>query len=603
MNKMLKQFSLFGFTAVFFATFTVIFSSTFFCGCSAKAPDFRPLENLESIDPSVPGVKLAPRTQVESHGKKWMVSTQGKYATQEALKVLEQGGNIVDAAIVASLVIGVERPQSTGLGGGGFLIYHEASTSRNYVFDFRERAPLKAYSKMYLDDLSEVIPEASISGALAIAVPGLVRGLTFLHSKFSRSDWRTLVLPAQALAKNGFEVYPSLAFAMKEEKEQLAKFPESRSTFLHAGGSPYLIGERLKQPALARTLGIIASSPEEFYRGSIAKKIVSSVKKHGGMIQLKDLSTYQVKVRKALEATWRGYQIISMPPPSSGGIHVIQILKLLENDPLISLGFLSPKSLHLEAQAMQQAFADRAKYLGDPEFVKVPVLGLIDSNYLKGLRSQFNLTEAKSAESIYAGLPPSDDELNTSHITIMDQLGNVVVTTQTLNGYFGSKLVAEGTGIVLNNEMDDFAAKPGVQNLFGAITTSDANQVEPKKTPLSSMSPTIVLNKAGKPVLALGAPGGTRIISAVAQTILNYLVYHESLFDSVAATRIHEQWKPDMLSIENQSMPIETLRALHNMGWRIKRTATQSNIMAVAFEGDTLIGVADPRDIGTSGGD
>ncbi len=560
------------------------------------------LNRAPSVDTSKPLVQIAPRSAVEARGKKWMVSTQGKYATQEAAKVLKEGGNIIEAAIVASLVIGVERPQSTGIGGGGFLIYHEAKSKRNYVIDFRERAPLKAHKKMYLDAQGEVIRNKSVVGSMAVAVPGMIRGLTYLHRKWGKRDWKSLVWPAQKLAEQGFAVYPTLEEAIQDSKEELALFPESKKIFLHADGSSLKTGETLVQKELGNTLRVLAATPEEFYEGSVAKKIVSSVTAHGGILSLKDLKEYQVRERTAIEADWKGYHVVSMPPPSSGGIHVVQILKLLENDPLDDYGFLSGQSLHLEASAMQQAFADRAKYLGDPDFVKVPQKALTAATYLKNLRAKFNLAKARPMTEVFAGDLPKEDENNTSHLTLMDQAGNVVVSTQTINGWFGSALVAEGTGIVLNNEMDDFSAKPGASNIFGATSTSTANQVEAKKTPLSSMSPTIIL-KEGKPVLALGAPGGTRIITSVAQTILNYLVFHQDLYHSVAAPRIHQQWQPDTLSIENQFVAEDTVSELRSKGWVINRTDAESNVMAIALEGDTFVGVADPRDIGTSQGE
>ena len=556
-----------------------------------------------AVDPKVAEVPIAFRSEVEAHGTKWMVSTQGKFATIEAARILKKGGTVIDAAIVASLVIGVERPQSTGIGGGGFLIYHEASTGKNYVFDFRERAPSRANPSLYLDQNGEVIPEASVTGSLAVAVPGMVRGLRFLHSRFSHAEWNKLIKPAEILASKGFPVYPSLAHAISEEKENLAKYPESKATFLHSDGSPYQVGEILIQTNLSHTLRTLAASPEDFYRGKTARQIVDTVKKYGGIMSLNDLGTYPVKERKAVVEKWHGYQVVSMPPPSSGGIHVIQILKLLENDPLDHIGYLTPESLNLEAQAMQQAFADRARFLADPDFAKVPTKGLLSEHYLKSLRSKFHSDHARRADEVQAGAPLTDDEMNTSHFTIMDEAGNTVVSTQTINGWFGSKVVAEGTGIVLNNEMDDFSAKIGASNIFGAQATTTANQVEAHKTPLSSMSPTILLDAKGMPVLALGAPGGTRIITSVAQTILNYIVFHQDLYRSVSAVRIHEQWKPDVLSIENQSVEPKTLTALLRMGWEIKRVPAQSNVMAIAREGKELVGVADPRDIGTSKGE
>jgi len=576
----------------------LVFLLPLMAACSSSS-----LSKVPAIDPSVREVTIAPREQVEAHGKKWMVSTQGKYATQAALEVLRQGGNVIDAAITASLVIGVERPQSTGIGGGGFLIYHEAKTGHNYVVDFRERAPLRASPKMYLDSKGNGVPDLSEVGSLSIGVPGVVRGLRFLHTHWASRKWNDLVEPARKLAEKGFPVYSTLEIALQEMAPDLAKYPESKSTFLHADGTPLALGERLTQKNLARTLERLERKPDDLYRGLIARKIAASVRRHGGMLSVKDLRQYTVKERAPVETVWRGYHVVSMPPPSSGGIHVIQILKMLEHDDLAKLGFLSPQALHLEASAMQQAFADRAKYLGDPEFVKVPVHGLIADDYLQGLRAKFDAHHARKASDVFAGNPVPDDEQNTSHLTIMDEEGNTVVTTQTVNGYFGSGIVAEGTGIVLNDEMDDFAAKPGASNMFGATATTTANQVEPKKTPLSSMSPTIVFRN-GKPVLALGAPGGTRIITAVAQTILNRLAFHRDLYDAIAAPRIHEQWQPDVLSIENRKLPSGLISDLMDMGWAIRRIPGQSNVMAVAREeSGELIGVADPRDIGTSAGD
>jgi gamma-glutamyltranspeptidase/glutathione hydrolase len=530
-----------------------------------------------------------------------MVSTQGRAATQAAVKVLRSGGNLVDAAIAASFTISVERPQSTGLGGGGFLIYHEAKTGKNHVFDFRERAPAASRKDLFLDAKGEVVPNLSLDGGLAVAIPGLVRGLKQVHSRFGRQKWSQLFEPAITLATNGFELYPYIKIAIAEEKDQLERFPDSKKIFLDS-----LKGEHplLRQPDLARTLRTLARDPEDFYRGSIARQIVATVRRHGGILSLDDLKDYVVKERAAVEADWRGYRVVSMPPPSSGGVHVVQILKMLEKDPLGPADYWKPRTLHLMASAMQQAFADRARYLGDPDFVRVPVQGLIADDYARLERGMFNEEHARKQVEVRPGaVSPAgkQESFETSHLSLMDSEGNVIVTTQTINGWFGSKVVAEDTGIMLNNEMDDFSAKPGASNLFGAVGGTE-NEIQPGKTPLSSMSPTIVL-KEGKPVLALGAPGGTRIITAVAQTILNYFVFQRSLYDSVAAPRIHQQWSPDLLSVENQSIPSETLRALDRIGYTLKRIPQQSAVMAIAREGDQLIGVADPRDIGTSAGE
>ena len=556
----------------------------------------------ESVSSAVAKVRLAPPDQVQAKGSHFVVSTQGKAATQAAKLILNQGGNLIDAAIAASLAISVERPQSTGLGGGGFLIYHEAKTGKNFVLDFRERAPLLSKADQYLDKAGKVIPDLSVTGALSVGVPGLVKGLKIAHQKWGKLPWKKLFAPAIELAEKGFPIYPKLEKALIEEAPNLAKFPASKKIFLNADGKPKILNEILIQKDLEKTLVRLSQNPDDFYTGSISKEIIKELKKNHGNMSAQDLKKYFVKERKPVEADFLGYHIVSMPPPSSGGIHVLQILKLLEHDDLKNLGFQSTQSFHLIAQAMQQAFADRARYLGDPDFVHVPSEGLLSSQYLSNLRAKFNDQHARKQNEVFAGVVPEDGPTHTTHLSLMDEAGNVVVSTQTINGWFGSALVIPGTGIVMNNEMDDFAAKPGASNIFGATATTTANQVAPKQTPLSSMSPTIIL-KDGKPVLALGAPGGTRIITAVAQTILNYLVYHKDLYTAIASPRIHEQWSPDVLSIENQNVPSSVLQGLQNLGYTLKRTEGESNVMAVAREGDTLIGVSDPRDIGTSVGD
>jgi gamma-glutamyltranspeptidase/glutathione hydrolase len=545
---------------------------------------------------------LAPPEKVSARGKRWVIATQGAETTRIAAAVLRSGGNLVDAAIAASFAISVERPHSTGIGGGGFLIHREGKTGQVRVFDFRERAPALSDSQMFLDSRGEVVEGRSTTGALAVAVPGLVRGLREVHRQWGKKTWASLVLPAAGLAHRGFRIYPALARALAEELPELSLFPDSRRIFLKSDGSPLREGEWLRQKDLSTTLRVLARDPESFYRGTIARRIVDSLRRHGGKITTEDLRRYAVRERKPVEADWNGAHVISMPPPSSGGIHVIQILKMLESDPPSTLPFQSPRQLHLLASAMQQAFADRARFLGDPDFTRVPVERLLNPEICAEYRARFK-DRARSSDEVFAGTTrPGMDHLETTHFSMMDAEGNVVVSTQTINGYFGSKLVAEGTGIVLNNEMDDFSAKIGAANLFGATASSAANQVEPGKTPLSSMSPTIVL-KDGSPVLALGAPGGTRIITAVVQAILNHLRYGLDLYSAIAAPRIHQQWKPDELLIENLPMEPATLHALAGLGWKLKRVPPQSNVMAVARTSEGLIGVSDPRDAGTAAGE
>ncbi|MBS1958396.1 MAG: gamma-glutamyltransferase [Bdellovibrionales bacterium] len=565
-----------------------------FAGCSHSIGT----ATFQEVDPAVRKVEIAPETQVEARGKKVMVSTQGRAATQAAIKILRSGGNLVDAAVAASLAISVERPQSTGLGGGGFLIYHEAKSGKNYVFDFRERAPASAHQNLYLDKKRQVIPNLSLTGGLSVAVPGLVRGLSAVHKRFGKMRWAKVFGPAIDLATRGFELYPYIKLAIEDEKENLSRYKDSKRIFIDQFTAKNSV---LRQPELAQTLKTLARDPEDFYRGRIASRIVGTVQRIGGIMTMDDLGQYEVKERVAVEADWNGYHVVSMPPPSSGGTHVVQILKLLEHEGFTPADYFKPRTLHLMASAMQQAFADRARYLGDPDFVRVPVKGLISDDYIRLERGKFNDDRARKQVEVVAGAASfSSESSETSHLSLMDSDGNVIVSTQTVNGWFGSKVVAEGTGIVLNNEMDDFSAKPGAANLFGAVG-GDENSIQPKKTPLSSMSPTIVF-KDGKPVMAVGAPGGTRIITAVAQTILNYFVFKKSLYASVAAPRIHQQWTPDQLTVENQAVPAETLRELDRLGWLVKRMPQQSAVMAIVREGNQLIGVADPRDIGTSAG-
>ena len=557
---------------------------------------------LPSVDPMVRSIEIAPESRVSATGRKWIVSTQGDATTQIAARILKEGGNLMDAAVAASFAISVERPHSTGIGGGGFLIFHEAKTGKTHAFDFRERAPHLAKADMFLDARGNVIPDLSVTGAKSVAIPGLIRGLKSVHARFGKLPWRKVVEPAARLAERGFEIYPALARALLEEQGDLLKFPANRKIFFRPDGAPLAEGDRLIQKDLAATLRKLAEEPEDFYSGSISKKILATIQQHGGILDERDLKEYRVKERVPVSANWKGYRVVSMPPPSSGGIHVIQILKMLESDQLAEFGFQSLESEHRIATAMQFAFADRARFLGDPDFVKVPVRSLISGEYLSNRRRLFDPYRALAQKAVSAGpIDAEKDHFETTHMSLMDREGNAIVTTQTINGWFGSKMVAEGTGVVLNNEMDDFSAKVGASNLFGATSVSSANEVEPRKTPLSSMSPTLIF-KDGKPVLALGAPGGTRIITSVAQTILNYLVFKKSLYDSVAAFRIHQQWSPDELKVENSEVPVELLRGLGGLGWKIKRTANESNIMAVAREGDVLRGVSDPRDAGTSAG-
>lgn len=564
----------------------------FFIGCSGsvKSPQLRTVDLF-------PGHN---RAEHEARAQKVMITSQGRVSSQAALEMYRAGGNIIDAAVATSFAISVERPQSTGIGGGGFLIFFEKKTGKSHVFDFREVAPYKGHSKMFLNPDGSVNPEKSIYGPFAVAVPGLVRGLWDIHRRFGKLPWAKTLEPAIRLAEQGLPVYPHLIDAIKEESPRLKADPDAAKIFFKSDGSIPEVGYLLKQTDLAETLRVIAREGYRgFYQGRVGKSIVETVKSSGGIMSLKDLADYRSKERKAIEGSYHGHKIISMPPPSSGGTHVVQILNLLEQQNLAQWGPQHPESIHRIATAMQISFADRAKYMGDPDFNPIPSTKLSSKSYAQAMQRYFTEKANHSANFPLAKIP--DDKLETTHFTLADGDENVVVSTQTINGWFGSGMVARGTGIVLNNEMDDFAQAVGASNLFGAIG-GDKNLVQPRKRPLSSMSPTLVL-KDGRPVLALGTPSGTRIISCVAQTMLNYLEFKLPLYEAVAATRIHHQWQPEELRVENPFLPEATMKALRNKGHKVDRQKLGCQIQAIARTPEGWIGVSDPRGEGLAIGE
>jgi len=534
----------------------------------------------------------------EKWGKTYSIATQGRFASLAGEEMFEKGGNIVDAFTAVSFVLSVERPQSTGIGGGGFLLYypHEKRPGGTPItVDFREKAPLKSHNKMFLDKLGNEIPRKSIDGIFAAGVPGLVAGVLEVHKEHGKLPLETVLAPAIKLAKNGFKVYPELAKALKLRAPILKRYKASRKIFVK-NGKVLQLGDTLIQKDLAKTLKTIAKKGKDgFYKGWVANAIVKEHRRLKGLITLKDLKRYNVKYRDPIEGNYKGYKIFSMSPPSSGGVHVVQILNILENDDLKSYGVQHPKTIHLTASAMQRAFADRAAYLGDSDFVKVPVKGLTSKKYAKDIR--FSIPESKALNETWSrdpfDTPMKYESPETTHFTIMDGKGNTIVSTQTINGYFGSAVVVPGTGILLNNEMDDFSTKPGAKNLFGAVG-SKKNLVEPEKRPLSSMSPTILL-KDGEPVLALGTPSGTRILTCVTQTILNYVEHELSLYDSITATRYHHQWQPNEIRIEESGLPKKTVRSLMRMGHQLNFKNLGCRVQAIAKEGSKLHAVSDPR--------
>jgi gamma-glutamyltranspeptidase/glutathione hydrolase len=548
-------------------------------------------------------VPLAPGEKVEDHyakGKKYMVASQGRYASQAGVKMMEMGGNAMDAAAAISFVISVERPQSTGLGGGGFLLHWKPGLEKPESYDFREKAPLLANEKMFLDKKGNVIPRKSLDGIFAGGVPGLVAGVIKAHAEHGKLPLSAVIAPAIELAEKGFNIYPGLAKAMKYRAKVLASFPATKKIFFNKE-KMLEEGDLLVQADLAKTLKQIQKKGRAgFYKGWVAKAIVDEERRRGGLIRMNDLRRYNVIKREPMKGTYKGHDVYSMGPPSSGGIHVIQILNILEPLNIGHYGIQDPRSIHLTASAMQQAFADRARYLGDSDFVKVPIKELISKEYASQTRARIPRDKSLKKEEVAPGNFDGYESPETTHFSVMDSEGNVVSSTQTIYGYFGSGLVIPGTGIILNNEMDDFATKVGASNLFGAVGGKN-NLVEAEKRPLSSMSPTIVM-KNGFPLLAIGTPSGTRILTCVAQTILNYIEHGESLGHSVAAVRYHQQWSPDELRVGEMGLNKGAEDKLRRMGHKINHQNLGCRIQAIANEKGTLRGVSDPRGQGLAVG-
>ncbi|MCS6925198.1 MAG: gamma-glutamyltransferase [Candidatus Binatia bacterium] len=533
-----------------------------------------------------------------------MVVTAGEQASEAGIAMLRRGGNAVDAAVAASFAISVLRPQSTGIGGGGFFLFYRAKEKDTLAVDFRERAPLKATRDMFVRD-GKAVPELSRDGPLAVAVPGLVAGLVEVQNRYGTLPLREVMMPAIRLAEEGFVVYPELAEAITSRAQLLARSPETRALYFREG-QPLRQGERLVQKDLAETLREIASQGKEaFYRGRVAKALVREMQARGGLISQEDLERYQVIYRQPVVGTFYGAHVHGMPPPSSGGVLLIQMLNVLSGFPLAKIGFHTPTAIHLLAETLRLGFRDRARYLGDPDFVPVPVDMLTSLTYAASLRRQINPAKVTPSEKLPVESPGKIEATSTTHISVLDRDGNAVATTQTVNLYFGSGVMVPGTGVLLNNEMDDFNAQPHVPNAFGLLGSTEANAIAPGKTPLSSMSPTIV-TQDGKVVLITGSPGGSRIISATLQILVNVLAYRMSLPEAVFAPRIHHQWFPDTLLVEVRrgAPPEGLLAALRRMGHNVTAVEASEdgrtpfgNVQAIAVDptSGVIIGVSDPR--------
>jgi gamma-glutamyltranspeptidase/glutathione hydrolase len=541
---------------------------------------------------SAVAVAQTPAPVFARHG---MVASQEARASRVGVEVLQQGGNAVDAAVAVGFALAVTYPQAGNLGGGGFMVIHLADRNEDVAIDYRETAPAATTKDVFLDEKGEADPRKSRDSGLGIGVPGTVAGLSLALERYGsgKFTWAQLIAPALAAARNGVAVEEALADALPGSQPRLARWPSSAKIFLNPDGVVLGAGQSLIQADLAASLEAIAQDgPRAFYHGAIAEKIVAAVRGASGLMTLDDLKTYRPVMRTPVRGTYRDYQIVSMPPPSSGGVHLIEMLNVLEGYPLTELGTGSVPALHLMIETMKRAYADRAEFLGDPDVVAVPVERLTSKSYAADVRRSIDPTRATPSRDIRAGQPVPAEGNNTTHYSVIDAAGNAVANTYTLNLNFGVGLVAEGTGILLNNELDDFAAKPGAANAFG-LTGGAANAPGPGKRPLSSMTPTIVL-KAGKPYLLTGSPGGSRIITTVLEVILNVIDFRMDVAAAVAAPRIHHQWLPDEVNAE-QAVPAETVRGLEQLGHTVVRRPNWGSANSIMVTPDGLAGAADPR--------
>jgi gamma-glutamyltranspeptidase/glutathione hydrolase len=524
-----------------------------------------------------------------------MVASQEARASRIGVEVLEQGGNAVDAAVAIGFALAVTHPQAGNIGGGGFMLIHLTGRDEDVAIDYRETAPAATTRDVFLDEKGEADPRKSRDSGLGIGVPGAVAGLALALERYGSGKFSLaqLIAPALAAARNGIVVEDNLADALPAAQPRLARWPSTVKIFLNTDGVVLGAGQSLVQADLAGSLDAIArEGPRAFYQGPIAEKIVAAVRGAGGLMTLDDLKTYRPVIRAPVRGNYRGYQIVSMPPPSSGGVHLVEMLNVLEGYPLADLGSGSVSTLHLMIETMKRAYADRAEFLGDPDVVAVPVERLTSKSYAADLRRSIDPRRATPSRDIRAGQPVAAEGANTTHYSVVDAAGNAVANTYTLNLNFGVGLVAEGTGVLLNNELDDFAAKPGAANAYG-LTGGAANAPGPGKRPLSSMTPTIVL-KDGKPYLVTGSPGGSTIITTALQVILNALDFRMDVAAAVAAPRIHHQWLPDAVAAE-QAVPAETLRGLEQLGHTVVRRPNWGSANSIMATSDGLAGAADPR--------
>ncbi len=535
-------------------------------------------------------------------GKNGMIVTGQPLATEAGLEVLKKGGNAIDAAVTIGFVMAVTLPRAGNIGGGGFMLVKSADSDDVVAIDYREKAPAKATRDMYLDAEGNADSNLSRYTHLAAGVPGSVAGLAYALEKYGTLSLEEALAPAIKYAEEGYILNEKHVGDIRSREKQLRGFPATEKVFFKGDGSMYEIGDLFVQPDLAKTLKAIAKDGSKaFYEGEIADLIVKQMEANGGLITKEDLANYEPAIRKPVHGTYRDHDIFSMCPPSSGGAHIVQILNILEAFDISYLGHNSAATIHLMAEAMKRAYVDRSEYLGDTDFVDVPLKGITSKAYATELRNQISRFRASDSSQIKSGNAPGYESDETTHFSIVDKYGNAVSNTYTINFSFGSRIVVEGAGFLLNNEMDDFSAKPGVPNAYGLIG-GDANAVEPNKKMLSSMSPTIVL-KDGKVFLVTGSPGGARIITTTLQVIMNVIDHGMNIQEAVNAPKVHHQWLPEEIRIE-KGISLDTIKILMQMGHPVTLKGPMGAASSVLVDQETglLYGATDPRRQGSASG-
>jgi len=522
-----------------------------------------------------------------------MVVSEEELASQTGADILRRGGNAVDAAVAVGFALAVVLPEAGNLGGGGFMLVHLAESGRTIAIDYREVAPAAAARDMFLDADGEVDHAELDHGARGVAVPGTVAGLDHALRRYGTMSWQEVIAPAIDLARRGFELDPAQAASLAMGRERLLRNEEAARIYLGADGSAPAVGSHMRFTDLAASLQELQrDGAAAFHGGKLGARIVADVQRLGGVLSLQDLADYRVVEREPVRGNYRGFDVVSMPPPSSGGVHLIQMLNILEPYPLGELGQGSAAGVHLMVEAMRRAYADRSLHLADPDFVRVPVAGLTSKAYAAMLRGSIDEQRASVSRQVQPGEPARYESPQTTHFSVMDRWGNAVANTYTLNWSYGSGIVARGTGILLNNEMDDFSAKPGVPNVYGLLG-GEANAVQPRKRPLSSMTPTMLMQD-GKVFLVTGSPGGSQIITSVLQTVVNVVDHGANIQAATNAPRFHHQWLPDELLVEG-IFSRDSAELLRARGHRVVETAPIGTTQSILFWDGFFHGAADPR--------